>query len=656
MASDNMTIAIEFKAFDKFGKVTQKLNMQLKEIDKTSKKVTSSMDKMKSSAKKLNASLNRLAIVGFASLTLGMRKVIMVGAEFEQSIANLSALTGLGAMEMKFLGDSALEMGKAFGMSSSAVADGMTKVGSNMPVLLKQEKALKAVTETSIKMARISGMDVPAAATALTSSMNAFGLASKNASENMKNANEMLDSMAALAKAGPSPINEQALAMRESAAVANKMSINFKELGGMIQLVAEKNIRGTRAGRMLRNILLTIDKESGGRVKNYADLTEWIGNYGSKIDTTSDLLKEFTKRDIVATMALLENKGALEKYNKAAIDTGVANEQLAKVMSTTNMQWLKFKSTIQSFAIKVFQKHLQEPLKKVIGVMTRFVEWLDKGSAGARLFMSIVVGVGVGITALGVAFAAIKIGMFIKSVYLLSTAFLGLGTSLSIATGGLTLIIPLLAGVATWFLTAGNRAESAGDKVSKFSKRKRELAEVTKILNGQKTMWELLKLSILGASKASEEYAQIGMSEEEKAKAFIEKETGIKELGFGDKFARVMGNILDRAEIFYSPIGAKLGVASEESAQFDIIKAGERMQGRIATEERSKLLPRLVREYMAATASGQEARIVGTGLNQKVVVNISNENGKTKSVTTEGKIDLSVNETLNTGTVTQGTY
>jgi len=648
-----MTIAIEFKAFDKFGKVTQKLNAQLKQVGKTSKKTATSMDKMKASAKKLNASFNRLAIVGFGALTLGMRKVIMVGSEFEQSIANLSALTGLGSEQMDYLSTSALEMGKAFGMSSSEVVDGMTKVGSNMPVLLKQEKALKAVTEASIKMARISGMTVPDAATALTSSMNAMGLASKDSAKNIRVANEMLDSMASLAKAGPSPINEQALAMRESAAVASKMGLSFQNLGGIIQLVAEKNVRGARAGRMLRNIMLTIDKESGGRIKNYKDLTEWIGNYGSKINNTSDLLKQFTKRDIVATLALLENKGALEEYAVASKKIGIANEQLNKVMATANMRWGAFKATVQSFAIKVFQKHLQEPLKRVIDMMSRFVEWLDKGSVGARLFMSALVGVGAGLTAIGLAFVAIKIGIFIKGVWVLTTAFFGLGSSVTLATGGLSLIIPILAGVATWFASAGDEADDAEGKVSKFSKVKNKMEGFNKRIKEHKSFWDSLVTSIDLATTSAKEYSRVG-NEEKQAREYIEKETGAKEKGIVDWSAYFFGNAIDSI----SWIGTKI-----KRGDFAITDSGKNKayDNKVKTTESSMLarerqaslslaVPRLMKQAMEnyekygsyGTKTMKDGEV-------QLVVNINQENGKIKSVTTEGAVNTAVKENLAVG-------
>ena len=660
MAQD-MTIGIEIKAFDQFGKVTQKFNSQLKTMGKTAKTTKTSMDKMKASASKLNTTFNRLAIVGFGALTLGMRKVIMVGAEFEQSIANLSALTGLGAKDMGSLSKAALEMGKAYGISSSEVADGMTKVGSNMPVLLKQPKALQAVTDASLKMARISGMTVPEAATALTSSMNAMGLASKDSAKNIKYANEMLDSMAALAKAGPSPINEQALAMRESAAVANKMGLTFQNLGGMIQMVAEKNIRGARSGRMLRNILLTIDKESDGRVKNYKDLTDWIGKYGENINTTGDLLKEFTKRDIVATLALMENKGALEEYAQASKKIGVANEQLAKTMATTNMQWKMFKATVQSFAIKVFQKHLQEPIKSLLKTMARFVEWLDSGSAGARIFLSVLSGFGALLASIGTAFVAIKMGMFIKEVYLMTTAFLGLGTSLTVATGGLSLIIPVLAGVATWFFTAGRDAEQAGDKISKFGDTKTQLDTFNKALDKNKDAWDAIASSIGLVLENSDKYANSQKSEEQKAKAFVERfkvdGKNLRAQSLTGQATDIFGGTaIDFANLVLtkSRIGDAMtrgDKSSEANLRLKEQKIGASIRDRENRLSRGKLANRLIEEAMENMKKygtyGTAQTIDGK---TQLVVNITNENGMTKNVSTEGEVDAQVNTRLSVGT------
>ena len=458
MAND-MTIAIEFKAFDKFGKVTQKLNTQLKTIGKTSKKVKTSMDRMKSSAGKLNASFNRLAIVGFGALTLGMRKVIMVGAEFEESISKLSALTGLQGDKLKQLGDGALDMGQKWGMAGSQVADAMVKVGSNQPELLKNVEAMKMVTDASIKMAKISGLDVPTAANALTTSMNIFN---KTAEESA----EILDIMAVMAVKGTSPIQHQAMAMREAGGAAEGFGFNVNNLSAMIQVLGKKGLHGARAGRMLRNTFAAMNKASNGLVKDMPSAVKWLEKYGQSSTFAEDAIKDFGARNFVAITALAKQIPLLKEMNKLSFEKGYADKQAAVRMATLTAKWNQFKTAVGNSAIKIFNKSLKEPLKKVVDLMTKFAKWIGSGSKSSRLFISALTGIAVGITAIGSAIALFKFGALIKLVGGFMTLLWKAKPILAGLTGGVSIIASILASIGMYAITAGSGVEKVGKPIN----------------------------------------------------------------------------------------------------------------------------------------------------------------------------------------------
>ena len=96
-------------------------------------------------------------------------------ATFEQSVADLSAITGATGEDLKFYADAAREMGAVTTLSASEVADAFRLVASAKPDLLSNAEALKEVTAQAITLAEAAGISVPEAANTMASALNQFG-------------------------------------------------------------------------------------------------------------------------------------------------------------------------------------------------------------------------------------------------------------------------------------------------------------------------------------------------------------------------------------------------------------------------------------------------------------------------------------------------
>ena len=114
-------------------------------------------------------------IVGF------VKEIINVNKQFEKSLSTLSSITGATGKDLAFFEEQAKRIGKTTTLSASETVEAFTLIGSAAPELLKIPEALVKVTEAAATLAEASGLALPEAAAALTTSLNQFGLAGEEA-------------------------------------------------------------------------------------------------------------------------------------------------------------------------------------------------------------------------------------------------------------------------------------------------------------------------------------------------------------------------------------------------------------------------------------------------------------------------------------------
>lgn len=149
------------------------------------------------------------AVAGIGAVGAAVGAVVSKYAEFETHLADLRALTGLGADAMQELSDGAIEVSKATGQSASAVVDAMTIVGSKFPSLLKNTNGLIETTKNALVLSRAAGMDAGSAASALTTILNQFTL---DASASV----DVINALAAASQAGSADIDYLTKAIEKS--------------------------------------------------------------------------------------------------------------------------------------------------------------------------------------------------------------------------------------------------------------------------------------------------------------------------------------------------------------------------------------------------------------------------------------------------------
>jgi TP901 family phage tail tape measure protein len=284
----------------------------------------------------------------FNPLTVGIGAIAGVGAAFgdaiqtikgfDQAMADVSAITGATGDDLKAFRGSILKVADSTGKGGEEIAKAFQMVGSAQPELLKSADALGEVTKQAVILSQAGGMDVPAAADALTKSMNQFGVGADKAAQ-------FIDILASSQQMGTATIGQLADSMVKAGGTARAMGMNFEQSNVMLQLFAKGGVTGAEAGTQMAGVLSKLAKVSNKEfnptqtdalqvIKNlknaqlsYTDLIKMTDSEGAKWITTL-----INQADAIDSLdGKLNNQGAaLEQANTRTATIAESTEKLSK--------------------------------------------------------------------------------------------------------------------------------------------------------------------------------------------------------------------------------------------------------------------------------------------------------------------------------------
>lgn len=320
-------------------------------------------------------------VQAFASIVGDAYKTIK---QFEQGLADLSAITGATGKDLNFLRDNAIDLGQKVQGGAIAVVEAYKLIAGAKPELLSNVQALNQVTDAAITLSQAAGIELPAAATALTDAMNQFGA-------DASRAQEFIDALANGAKFGSAEIPQLTEALLKFGAVARSSNISIQESAALVELLAENGIKGADAGTALRNVLLKIsapDALPKAAQKSLRDLGISFDLLKDKTIPIQDkfealkpllvdngkLLKAFGFENIVAAQNIIEHTARLKELTGQMGEVGTAAEQAAIRMNTLDGKTEILKSTYDSFILSI---------GKGSGVISDFFKFFIEGATGA---------------------------------------------------------------------------------------------------------------------------------------------------------------------------------------------------------------------------------------------------------------------------------
>jgi|GEM_PF-3900223 len=296
-----------------------------------------------------------VGLIGVQAVFTGVGAAFTTDSEFQSALSSLSALTGATGEDLQFLADKAEELGPKVGRSATETLKAFELIGSAKPELLDSKEALASFTEEVLLLAAASGEQLPEAAEALTGVMNQFQAPAEQATR-------YVNALAAGAKEGAATIPQSAAALKYFGVNAATANISVEKSVALIQLLAERSIKGEQAGTQLRNVLAKL--ASGAKETNpeVVGLSTALDNLGKKNLSTAQYTKLFGLENANTARVLVEGREKVEALTVAVTGTGVANEQAARQLDNISTAGNRFVATAKNLVINAL-----DPLSRGLG-------------------------------------------------------------------------------------------------------------------------------------------------------------------------------------------------------------------------------------------------------------------------------------------------
>ena len=370
-------------------------------------------DTFKSGGEKLRAmgdDMKPVSTVLTAGFALSTKKAI----DFESQMNTTKSLLAdtiptadeLNSTTQK-LGESSKGWAKQYGISTSAINEGMQEIIKKGFDANQTIAAMPAILDA----AKASGDDFNVVMNASTNILRQFGLEAKDT-------NRVTDSLTYVANKTSAGFSDMGLAMEYIGPVAHSLGMSIEETSAAIGLLSDNGIAGEKAGTALRGALSKLLKPSKSNANAMRELGFSVEEFQSgalKLPDIIDRIKESTKGwtdaekssaiarafgvEAQTGMNALINQGgdALRKLTKETENARGYTKKLADELSKSSKNGVeRFKSSLEVLQINIGQK-LLPLLTPLLEKANEFIEWLDKAPESTQ---KLVLGIG-GFLALG---------------------------------------------------------------------------------------------------------------------------------------------------------------------------------------------------------------------------------------------------------------
>ena len=436
------------------------------------------------------------SIVKLGLLALGVASII-VGAKFEQSMANVASVAGASAEELRELSLTARAWGERTVYSASQVADAMYSLASSGQAVRQIKDSVGGV----LLYAGAAATSMSEAAETVVGSLKMFGLAATETnrvvnvlaagiSSSMLNASRLKESLAAVG------------------ATASAVGMDLEQTVGVLGLLHNAGQLGSRAGTRLKNVLTRLTSPSKAMSTLLGDLTFNGENLGPIMDSlsgkTDDLgliFKAFGRIAAPAALVMIRagSKGLAEMEAKVT-GTTKAFDMYKIQMDTVASDFKIFKSVLQENMIASFEE-LKPLVRSAIGGLTeglrrakpyiigtaRYVrEWVENN----KPLIGQIVKIGaVAMVAFAIFNAVAGVVTLVGAAINIVTGAVGLLTgAFAILTSPIVLIIAIIGGLIYYMWKYRDESKSVLENVGGYFKMLWDY-----MIKGAKWVWTKIK-------------------------------------------------------------------------------------------------------------------------------------------------------------------
>lgn len=363
---------------------SRKAERSVKGVDRAVDSTRRNTSRLSKVWKKFGGLVSALAIG--AVVARGFRQMIKVGKEFEQQLADLSAITGISGEDLDSLGERAVETSNRFGESSANIIEAQKLVASQLAEKIdfgteEGLEQLKDISDQAVLLQKAAGVDLNTAVQAVSTSLNQFGLEASQAAK-------VVDTLAAGSKFGAAEVTDQAEAIRVAGVSASSANVSFQELTAGIQILAQNGIKAQLAGTGLRNVMVRLQTQSSKLAEQgLTDIDLKADGFAQTLEKlqpiardTEALTEIFGERAQAVASILIQSASSVEEMTAKVNQNGIANEQAEVQLDT-------FAGAANRLTA-VFNNQLIGAFTETNGVMVAFLDITTQMIQDAGLLVS----------------------------------------------------------------------------------------------------------------------------------------------------------------------------------------------------------------------------------------------------------------------------
>lgn len=429
---------------------------------------------------RFSATVNKIgmSMVKFATLAaIPIALSLKIGANFEDQMSKVKAVTTGTAEEFERLNKTAKELGRTTSFTATQVSEGMVSLGRAGFSRSEIDQAISGV----LNLARATDTELALAAEIAGASLRQFNL---EATESGR----VTDVLTATANGSAQTLEDLGEALKYAAPIAAEAGDSIEATSAAIGLMANNGIKGTMAGTALARAYknLSADKtadmmksigvavaDANGNMRPMADILRDIGKATASMGNKQRLaiFEELFGRGQAAALKLA-NAGAKfdDMLQKIEQSGGLAAKAAKEMDNNLGGSFRKFMSAAEGIAIAI-KDALEGPamaildyLTEVAGSITKFIEE-NKGLV--KVIAGVIIAVGaLGAALLTVGAAAGFISFAIGGLLTAGTALAGvlgfLASPMAAMLAATVAIGAALGALVSWFMKSGELFKQLG--------------------------------------------------------------------------------------------------------------------------------------------------------------------------------------------------
>jgi TP901 family phage tail tape measure protein len=298
------------------------------------------------------------AYAGAAAVVYGLisalQQAVSFSIQFEDSLAQLQAISGSTNYEMRDLSQSIFAVAKN---SADSVLE-ITKSATAIAQAGYKGKELSQVLSASVNLSAASGASPADSVDILTSALGSFQLAGTEATR-------VADAFVAALNNSKLGVAQIQAGIQYVGSTANQLDISLNELAGTLAVIADTGIRGTTGPTGLRQLLVDLVDPSEKVKEELKQVGLTVADIDVKVLGFSEVLKRLNNAGFDPFAAGIEVRAAnvynaiagstdeILKQTQATLDQGAAQEAAQVRTESVSATWQKMINTVSELAASI---------------------------------------------------------------------------------------------------------------------------------------------------------------------------------------------------------------------------------------------------------------------------------------------------------------